>query len=587
MNYLDTFNPVVYLYLNPELQSKSNILTVEQANNYYKSNSNNSNLYSNINLPTGFNYNIYLEYNKNLVRSNIPELYSNLLINSNLLLNDPERLSIIHYTRYNKTNNLKYSVQSDFSIEVYKTFNDVTLDYLMPTEYYVQYLQRSNLNQFGSLNKLSSTSNQLVLGTVGDFMKNILNSAFEGSFDIHSDLNVDKKITACNLEVKNTGIIQNIIASNISVDTLTVTNKTFTETLFQDGVRLEKQLTVAGSNSKFYSNVEIQDLTVINESTFSNNVYMLSNLEVLKNTTLSNLFVTSTTNLYGSTILSSNLIVSKKAEFYDPVVFYNGISISGSNSAFGNTVTFNNLNVDNIFRCTNVATFSNNVTINSNLYANNNVEIKGTLQVVDKVSLSNDVRFLKTLQVVDNVSFSNNLNVSNIVTATEYITVSDCRIKNNIRDLDTEKAKQIVKNIKVKEYNILNNKNKSFGIIAQDLEKITKNLVKITDSYNIQINQNINYNSNNKKYTSDYVFSNGDIIKYSLGNCIIKIGIIYNYEANFFQILDKISNIEVISNIIYIYERTINDFRSINYMEIIMLCVSCIQDIYKKIETDN
>jgi hypothetical protein len=592
MNYLDTFNPVTYLYLNPELQLNSNILTVEQANNYYKVNSNNSNLYSNINLPSDFNYNIYLEYNRNSISNDLPYLYSNLIFNSNMNSNfNPERLSIIHYTRYNTLENLKYAVQSDFSIEVYKTFNDVTLDYLMPSEYYVQYLQRSNLGQLGSLNKLSGTSNQLVLGTVSDFMQNILTSAFQGGFAIHSDLNVDGKITSCNLEVKNTGIIQNIIASNISVDTLTVTNQTFTQTLFQDGVLLENQLIVTGSNSIFSCNVQIQDLTVINESTFSNNVYILSNLNVLKNTTLSNLYVNSSTQLYGTTLLSSNLIVNKISDFYDTATFYNGINIIGSNSSFVNTVNFNNLNVDNIFRCTNTASFSNTVTINSNLYANNNVEIKGTLQVVDKVSLSNDVKFLKTVQVTDNVSFSNNLNVSNIITATEYITVSDNRIKQNIIDYNKEKAQNIIKNIKVKEYNILNNENTSIGLIAQDLEKITKNLVKITDTHNILINKNINYDINNKKYISDSIFYNGDIIKYSYvcsqtNQCIlnIKTGIICEYSNKCFKIINKLNNIEESNKNIFIHERIINDFKSVNYMEIIMLCVSCIQDIYSKIE---
>ena len=60
------FNPATYLYLNPELQAFSNVTTIEQAQAFYLSNVNGSNLpYSLSNLDSNFNARVFIHSSKN------------------------------------------------------------------------------------------------------------------------------------------------------------------------------------------------------------------------------------------------------------------------------------------------------------------------------------------------------------------------------------------------------------------------------------------------------------------------------------------------------------------------------------------
>ncbi len=60
------FNPATYLYLNPELQAFSNVTTIEQAQTYYLSNVNGSNLpYSLSSLDPNFNARVFIHSSKN------------------------------------------------------------------------------------------------------------------------------------------------------------------------------------------------------------------------------------------------------------------------------------------------------------------------------------------------------------------------------------------------------------------------------------------------------------------------------------------------------------------------------------------
>ncbi len=60
------FNPATYLYLNPELQAFSNVTTIEQAQTFYLSNVNGSNLpYSLSSLDPNFNARVFIHSSKN------------------------------------------------------------------------------------------------------------------------------------------------------------------------------------------------------------------------------------------------------------------------------------------------------------------------------------------------------------------------------------------------------------------------------------------------------------------------------------------------------------------------------------------
>lgn len=64
------FNPALFLYLNPELQAYSNVISVEAASNYYYTNPEGSNLlYSLDDIPPQFDANVYITDRQNLVNA--------------------------------------------------------------------------------------------------------------------------------------------------------------------------------------------------------------------------------------------------------------------------------------------------------------------------------------------------------------------------------------------------------------------------------------------------------------------------------------------------------------------------------------
>lgn len=528
INNIDSFNPVDFAYLNPE--KTSNLDNVEDIYSYYNTEGKYLDLYSNILLPDDFDYRIYLKLNSSNIYTQIgSELYSNYI------LSDPKRLAIIHNTRYNTSNNFKYKIQDDFKLEVFKAFNDIRTSRLLPNEYYLDYIDRSNNTQLGT--------EYATLGTISDFMTNILDTAFTSGYNINSDFKVTGITTTNDLIVNNHTIslsadIGSINVSNLNVDNLIVNNTSFTETLFQDGVKLEKDLTVLGSNSIFSNNVQISNLTVIN------NTYI------------------------------ENLVVNKKAYFNDVVDFNAGFKLVNGNASLSNITNIEYLIVDKTLQVANFASFSNNVCMTSNLKINNSLQVKNA------------------------VSLSNNLNVALNVTATEFISLSDNRIKNNIKNISVKKAKDILTNMNVKEYNIQNNKKKHFGLIAQEVEQLTDEIVTTIDSYRLQINKYIIRDIDNiYKISPDIILLENEIIVYSFyeNSTVNKyIGIIKNVNNDTFT-LERLNYNERIDSIdeklnfikhdqIFIHERIINNFKSINYTEIIMLCVTCIQDIYKNMD---
>jgi predicted acyltransferase (DUF342 family) len=657
MSYLNNFNPVDFIYLNPEIELSNSLTTVEKANIYYKNGGSNSNLYSNVELPTNWNYKIYLKKNENIVKSNLGSLYTSY-INT-----DPERVAIIHNTRYNRSNALyEYSVKSDFKTELFRTFNDIGIKYWMPSEYYIDYLSRSNEG-------VSSNIQYNSLGTVSDFMLSFLENSFTEKYIIRSDLVVTGRTTACNLTITDTATITNAFLSNLSVDTLTVNDYSFVDSIFQDNVRLNNNLTVLGSNVIFSNNLQVKDLLVLNTSQFDNNVLLNkqltvkdistfnsnviidSNLDVYNNETIhKDLYVNSNTTIYGSllnygnvqfnsellvkknitlnsnvfinsnvgisndltvngiTTLNSNVYINKPTNFNDIGLFNNGLTMIGTGNL--TTVNITDLKINNSLQVVNDAVFSNNLTVNNDLTVNKNLNIKGSVVLNDYVTVSNltviNKSMLNDLQVTNDVSFSNNLLVTNNITATEYITLSDYRIKKNIKNFDKEKAKIIINNLKVKEYDFINNSHKknitqntvdtltsqpqerkNIGLIAQEVELLTNLLVRNCDNYIIKINKYVNKIDTNKYSMDDKLLASGDVISYSYYEDEEQNkyrGVITYTDKNSF-VLEKIENdLNELHPNIYIHERIINNFKSINYTEIIMLCVLCIQDINKRLD---
>ena len=115
------FNPVHYLYLNPEL-SFTGIFTVENALDYYMVYSNNG-FINKMELPEGFDYRVYyLDASDSIVENDfINDDFTELLLETDL-----ERLCIIHYHRYGRSNDIQYRIDPDFNPQMYRTFHKIT-----------------------------------------------------------------------------------------------------------------------------------------------------------------------------------------------------------------------------------------------------------------------------------------------------------------------------------------------------------------------------------------------------------------------------------------------------------------------------
>jgi hypothetical protein len=601
MTNLDKINPVDFIYLNPEL----NLTTVEESYSYWDSYGKDLGLYSNINLPSDFHYDIYIYLNDSVIKSNLSDLYNTYITS------DPERLGIIHQTRCNQNNQYQYSIPSDFEKEIFKTFNSVTVSHLTNKEYYLEYLARSNEGSLTSSN----------LGTVSDFMGYILDSSFSTGYTINSDLQVNGTTNTTNITITDTlntfkANISNAVISVLEVDTIIVTDTSYIESIFKDEVKLYSNLYVLGSNAIINNELQTSNLIVLNSSTFCNNVELKSTLTVTDITTLnSNLIVNSNLYVVGYSYMTGNvelnkLIINDSSTFNNDSTFNSNI-IANSNIEIEGITTLNSnliVNKESTFNdksyfksdieIDGTSIFNNNIQINSNIILLSNLWIGNNLNIVNDSSFSNNVimssnlTVLKTgyfdsLQITTNVSISNNLTVSSNILASEFITLSDRRIKKNIEDLKVDKAKYLINKMNVKEYNLLNSNKKNIGLIAQDIEPFTNQLINKLDNYTININQNVDKIVNNVYKMPLNLLSDGDIIIYSnneddkYDNYTGIVSLIGEDKFSIKNINENVDIMELDNTQIYIKDRIILNFKSINYIEIIMLCVSCIQDIYK------
>jgi hypothetical protein len=182
---LNIFNPVHYMYLNPELDGT--ITTVEDALTHYTTTGEPENLQYINNTPSDFNYQIfYQNYSTAIIEWGSQFLDSSVM--NELLSNDIERLCIVYYNRFSSTST-QYSVSVDFKDDIYKTYNEVSRDYLSESELYLDYLKGR-----------AASSN--VLGTIDDFMLSSYNSVYASGTPVNYDVSIIGSASIkCNLYV--------------------------------------------------------------------------------------------------------------------------------------------------------------------------------------------------------------------------------------------------------------------------------------------------------------------------------------------------------------------------------------------------
>ena len=143
--YYNTFNPNIYLYLNPELEIKSNISTVESAFNHYLTYGiGTCNFYTQEDLqdfPDDFDYKVYYAFYQSNIENDVyldDDIFQSIS-------NDLKRISTLHYLeegKYKHNYFTKYSIDSNFNPYLYRTMHNIT-EPMSDAELYFHY--QSNL----------------------------------------------------------------------------------------------------------------------------------------------------------------------------------------------------------------------------------------------------------------------------------------------------------------------------------------------------------------------------------------------------------------------------------------------------------
>lgn len=221
-----------FLYLTPELTVEHNITTVEKAYEYYLNNVLPYDL-SDINTMPQFipDRNVFLEDFDYRVYS---KFYSSNISNDNYitdtvrntLVDDPERLAIIHYHRVGQGNYYfrNTNIDSNFNSELYKIAHNITTD-MTKVEAYYDYLDRKNSGNY-----------PIVIANIDDLTYHI----------------------SCNLTVS----IDNLVVD----DTLTV----------KENMVIHKNAYVQGNMITDSTGLEINGGTIMIDNTFGNTDYMFS-----------------------------------------------------------------------------------------------------------------------------------------------------------------------------------------------------------------------------------------------------------------------------------------------------------------------
>lgn len=221
------FNPVQYIYLNPEL---SNVLTsVESARNHFETVGYTTGLRYKIELPPDFRYKVYYAHNSNAIFTSSSV---DVGIIQELSSNDTQRLAIVHYTR-DAPSNVVYSIPEDFNDVMYRTIQRITT-YATREELYLDYLSRR-------------AQNQLALGSFNDF--HTLIQDFHGpDFIVRSNLDIG-------------GPVQ--MASNVYIAGPLSVNG---DAGFASNVTIVGNLSVLGTLSTLLSEIQLSDQVIINNA---------------------------------------------------------------------------------------------------------------------------------------------------------------------------------------------------------------------------------------------------------------------------------------------------------------------------------
>lgn len=279
--YYDNLDPDFYMYLYPELKLIHNIDTVEEAYEYYL---NNGTPYvpDRTTFLQDFNHEIYYHF----YSSNI-EL-DNYIDNSvrDQIVDDKERLSIIHYTRRGHTSYLfkHINIDSNFNPYLYKVMHQVTTD-ITDEELYMNYLDKKDSDEAVVVGNI----NELTYHIACNLTLSVDNLVIDDTLTVKENLVVQKDAYILgNFGTDATGVYVSggsIVVNNeysdmdrifsfhrLSSNSLALGDQLIEAIGDSDGSNL---LNITGGNVQIGSNLYVEDSVLIGEGLVHNDLYSL------------------------------------------------------------------------------------------------------------------------------------------------------------------------------------------------------------------------------------------------------------------------------------------------------------------------
>lgn len=539
----DEFNPVVYMYLNPELKYDLHINTVEQALNHYTATIQDGLLIDINKLPMSFDYRIFDFFNSNIaVRCNLmtPHTWSNLRSNGD---DGIKQLSIITYLRFDSnlsnglgSNDLAGNIQRLaelpsqvdplFNASLYRMMQNIT-SIATDDELYLQYMTET-------------VQGNPVMGKPDDFRLAIQN--------YHSaSLNVDS-----NLTVQGDMYITSLKGAMCNVDILG---------------NFKVEGTIYASE---FDCGKVRFLTLYVEGNEQTNVTEL----VIKQVGSNNVFdmYTNTINVFS---MNSNGWISLNADgVLTPEA---ALDVSGDSWFRGGMTIDNSLIVGD--------------TVSSVIFSN-----AGAMEVLDMTALkggciisipgSDSDPDIKALTVTGAIE------CSGPVSGLQYNIASDARIKNDVRPIDPEAAKDLVRGMKVYDYQLLDQDKRSFGVLGQELEALCPQLV-TRGKRTVSCNKTLVYRPETRTHRLEkHGLTTGAVLTYVDNDPAPLSEPLYRQRTTATAVVvDVRSEDEVIlssrdctalEHDVCATTRVFDDFASVDYLQMIPILTACVQDLLNR-----
>jgi hypothetical protein len=505
-----TFNPIDYLYYNPELQAYSNVITIEDAQVYYNT-SNNANLLvpNTSNVPSKFDPFLLITTNKDNIHISELSHTITLAMSNEGLANDEiqskgkflttifQNVEYLHSNvfelstyptyRFNSSNirvgdeiKINDEVKREFylSIASYSpsnvTVNNHKYDFYTTSNYTLDGIKVIDPLRLGKIslvrNLVSFTSNQNIIipesGVFNPTLYRILYPDAASLTDQQAYIDYIAKRKNNVLRVNNAEelIVNYVATSNVKI---TGVNNTINRTIPDYG---ESNRLVTEYGIRQYTETIIDEIKNVGDF---GTVAITSNLTVTGPSELNGnldvngaLKVSNTSILTGGVTMSNFLRVMKEATFNSNVSINNNALVYGTLSVHGNMYNprigigyFMDSNGDN-------NTGSNNATplissVGNNTYITGTYVGVGTSSPTQKLEVSGNLKVSNNGYIMNNLGIgmtnpSYQLQLSTDSAAkpstTTWTTTSDVRLKTNITLADKNRCYEIIKKLPLKHY---------------------------------------------------------------------------------------------------------------------------------------